>query len=167
MMELMPVTVNVDGTISISDVTNYLLEKSGGAHHAISDQPFRVLPSVETLRISWVNNNQFFGELIKRTPNVKTLLIKDDNSFQLLNRTERINFGDIAVHLPKLESFSWQILTLNSLRYDLDSIMTGLPANFCETLAQTFRYKDYLTAGEVAYYNWNRCSTSIIDLTGK
>ncbi|XP_037042724.1 uncharacterized protein LOC119079042 [Bradysia coprophila] len=132
-------------------------------HNLMFDESLKCLPNIEILRVSWKRNRHVFAELIKRTPNVKTLAIRDDYSFWF-RRVRHINFEEISTYLPKLENLSWQIHIKNSFWYKLDAVITGLPANFCKSLAEEFRNENDLSADKVSKY-WKRCNPSIHDLT--
>lgn len=48
----------------------------------------------------------------------------------------------------------------------MDSLITGLPENFCKKLAKKFRDQDHLPIDEIPRY-WKPCNSSIVDLSGK
>lgn len=130
----------------------------------IFDHSLKVVASIRELRVSWMRNRNSFGELIKRTPNVTTLSIREDKSIQL-NQTP-LNFGDISMYLPKLQNFSWHISMSRSLRYKLDALITGLPEDFCRQLAKKFRYNNNMSMERISRY-LKPLNSSIIDLSGK
>lgn len=132
------------------------------AHEVIFDRSLKVLPTIEILRVTLnrTSASNLLGEVIKRTPNVKTLTVKCNLMIQ------HINFEDISTHLPKLTKLRWTIHSCASLRYRLDAMITGLPKKFCKKLAPKFRDVDHLTAEETSRY-WKRCNPSILDLKGR
>lgn len=106
---------------------------------------------------------------MKATPNVKTLLIVEDEYPMMEKARVLIDFGAIASNLTKLESFGWTIgrFGYQDLLHILDEVITGFPATFCRKMSAKFRNKDHLTADELATYQSKRHNPSILDLHGK
>lgn len=140
------------------------------SHDAIffpSSQPLKPMPSIEVLRIIGAVTGECRDNIMKATPNVKTLLIEERGLS--MRQGFSINFHAIANYLPKLQSFGWLICTItyHDLRHLLDAVITGLPVAFCEKHSDKFRYRDSLSADELAFYQLQQRNYSILDLKGK
>jgi len=122
-------------------------------------------PSVEILRVSNVKQ-QVLKELMQMTPNVKTLLIMDWRSFQF-DADAIVSFEDIAIHVPKLEHFGWQLQPPGRHLDKLEAVITGLPANLCKKFARKLLEQNHLSANEIAACQRQRSRPSILDLKGK
>lgn len=150
-------------TRKMSKISDF--QRFNGDHTAIFDDSIRVLPIVNHLRISWSRTSNVLIEAIRRSPNVKTLFIKDDLSFHL-NQPQQINFQEISAHLPKLTNLSWQIRFRKPLWYELDALITGFPTSFSRALTRKLRRTIRLPEDEIPNY-WKPVSPSILDFKGK
>ena len=133
--------------------------------NVLFDQSLR-LPSIEILRITG-GDRLVLQQMMRMTPNVKTLLIVDLHSYWFASEAI-VNFEDLATYVPKLEHFGWQRF-FHPNRYSmhkLDEVITGLPANLCKKLTEKFRNKDSLSATQLSAYQRKRIHPSIIDLKG-
>lgn len=130
----------------------------------------QTLPNVETFQINceFVEVIEFNENDMRLTPNVKTLIVDGDYSFQL-NEKALVDFAKISKNWPKLESFGWQIDvgTHHSLLQKLDALISGLPENVCKNLSEKFRSKNRLSPFEVAEHHLKREKSSILDLKGE
>ncbi|KAG4071936.1 hypothetical protein HA402_006097 [Bradysia odoriphaga] len=135
-------------------------------------QSLKTLPTIETLRIQG-GCSAVIAQLIKFTPNVKTLMIMDDGLVWYGQRMgDMVNFKDISTFLPKLENFGWEMVTGTKdvsripHMHEFDAKITGLPADLCIKLAEKLRDQNHLSADEVAKYHSQEREPSILDLKG-
>lgn len=100
--------------------------------------------------------------LMKATPNVKTLLILEDDFIWP-------NFHDIFDNLTKLKSLGWLInsATHHELLYKLDAVVTGLHPKLCKIMSKKFRHKNCLSPEELVSYQLRPENSSILNLKGK
>lgn len=132
------------------------------------------LPNVEVLKTSFYgfSNSEFVFEFnenfMKITPNVRTLLIVADSSFDP-EHTVLVDFKKISKNWPKLENFGWQIdaTVQSNLLHKLDAVITGISENLCKELSEKFRSKNHLSASELAMYQLEHIKTPILAMKGK
>lgn len=123
------------------------------------------MPNVESLTI--IDNCEYDEKLMKMTPNVKTLIVKEE----IMDELPNMNFEAIASHLTKLENLKWQFpaKSRDNLQSscELDAMITGFSKIFCKKMSVQFRDKDKLSGRKIASYETKRKYASILDLTGR
>lgn len=129
------------------------------------------MPNVEVLRIFGgysQHSQQSKLNLMKATPNVKTLLITEDD-FIWSNTNFSTNFRDIFDNLTKLERLGWLIHTAthHEVLYKLDAAVTGLPSILCKKMSKKFLHKTFLSPEELVSYQLHPENSSILNLKGK
>lgn len=131
----------------------------------LTSQTLSPMTKVTILRIFGDVPTETKEILMRATPNVKTLLI-EENEMILDNSRVSIDFGAIANVLPKIQYFALLIcrITHHDLLHSLDVAITGLPEKFCKKYSWKFRNRDSLTAEELNLYQLERRSSSILDL---